>query len=111
MKRRTFIQNSALGGLGIVAGANEMTATQVREEQPMTLPGSVTPVVVATWNVPASVQTAYELLSQGGSALDAIEQGCRVEEANAEGQSVGLGGLPDREGQVTLDACIMTISL
>jgi N4-(beta-N-acetylglucosaminyl)-L-asparaginase len=107
MKRRTFIQNSALGGLGIVAGANEMTATQVREEQPMTLPGSVTPVVVATWNVPASVQTAYELLSQGGSALDAIEQGCRVEEANAEGQSVGLGGLPDREGQVTLDACIM----
>ena len=107
MKRRTFIQNSALGGLGIVAGANEMTATQVREEQPMTLPGSVTPVVVATWNVPASVQTVYELLSQGGSALDAIEQGCRVEEANAEGQSVGLGGLPDREGQVTLDACIM----
>lgn len=107
MKRRTFIQNSALGGLGIVAGANEMTATQVREEQPMTLPGSVTPVVVATWNVPASVQMAYELLSQGGSALDAIEQGCRVEEANAEGQSVGLGGLPDREGQVTLDACIM----
>jgi N4-(beta-N-acetylglucosaminyl)-L-asparaginase len=30
-----------------------------------------------------------------------------VEEANAQGQSVGIGGLPDRDGRVTLDACVM----
>ena len=39
--------------------------------------------------------------------MDAVEQGCRVEEADATGQSVGKGGLPDRDGHVTLDACIM----
>ena len=65
------------------------------------------PLVVATWNVPNATEAAYTVLQSGGSALDAVEQGCRVEEANAEGQSVGIGGLPDREGHVTLDACIM----
>ena len=40
-------------------------------------------------------------------ALDMIEAGARVVEADATGQSVGLGGLPDRDGHVTLDACIM----
>ena len=41
------------------------------------------------------------------SALDAVEQGCMIEEANTNNQSVGKGGLPDRDGNVTLDACIM----
>ena len=45
--------------------------------------------------------------NQRGSALDAVEQGCRLEEANENGQTVGKGGLPDRDGNVTLDACIM----
>ncbi|MBT8385176.1 MAG: N(4)-(beta-N-acetylglucosaminyl)-L-asparaginase, partial [Bacteroidia bacterium] len=47
------------------------------------------------------------ILHRDKSSLDAVELGCMVEEANAEGQSVGKGGLPDRDGNVTLDACIM----
>lgn len=39
--------------------------------------------------------------------MDAVEQGARVPEANPKDTSVGYGGLPDREGVVTLDACIM----
>jgi N4-(beta-N-acetylglucosaminyl)-L-asparaginase len=46
-------------------------------------------------------------LQKGGSPLDAVEAGCRVEEADPGNSSVGYGGLPDRDGQVTLDACIM----
>ena len=107
MKRRTFIQNSALGGLGIVAGAQELNAQFKAHNQTHLVQQSGKPLVVATWNVPGSVQTAFDLLTEGATALDAIEQGCRVEEANAEGQSVGIGGLPDRDGHVTLDACIM----
>jgi N4-(beta-N-acetylglucosaminyl)-L-asparaginase len=42
-----------------------------------------------------------------GTALDAVEQGVMVEEADATNETVGLGGRPDRDGQVTLDACIM----
>ena len=63
--------------------------------------------MIATWDVKNATKRAWEILSSGGNSLDAVEQGCRVEEANKEGQSVGIGGLPDREGNVTLDACIM----
>lgn len=39
--------------------------------------------------------------------MDAVEKGARVPEADPKDTSVGYGGLPDREGKVTLDACIM----
>ena len=46
-------------------------------------------------------------LRQGGTAMDMIEAGARVVEADGTGLSVGIGGLPDRDGHVTLDACCM----
>ena len=49
----------------------------------------------------------FSALDAGGNALDMIEAGARLVEADAEGLSVGIGGLPDRDGKVTLDACIM----
>lgn len=63
--------------------------------------------MIATWNVAAANAAAWEVLKSGGTALDAVEQGCRVEEADPANQTVGYGGRPDREGNVTLDACIM----
>lgn len=68
----------------------------------------VKPIVISTWNhgIAANVE-AWKILSKGGNALDAVEQGVRTAEANPDVQSVGLGGFPDREGNVTLDACIM----
>ncbi|AUP80079.1 isoaspartyl peptidase/L-asparaginase family protein [Flavivirga eckloniae] len=68
----------------------------------------VKPVVISTWNhgIPAN-QEAWKILSNGGNALDAVEKGVRTAEANPDVQTVGLGGFPDREGKVTLDACIM----
>lgn len=50
---------------------------------------------------------AWKILSSGGRALDAVEAGARVPEGDPRETSVGLGGLPDRDGRVTLDACIM----
>ncbi|NNF30801.1 MAG: N(4)-(beta-N-acetylglucosaminyl)-L-asparaginase [Flavobacteriaceae bacterium] len=110
MKRRTFIQNASLTGIGVVAGASALSCKEevtVTENIPATTGGITLPVVVATWNVHDATAKAWDVLQQGKSSLDAIEAGCMVEEANAEGQSVGLGGLPDRDGNVTLDACIM----
>ena len=64
--------------------------------------------MVSTWNHGMAANMAgFGALVNGGSALDMIEAGARVVEADATGQSVGLGGLPDRDGHVTLDACIM----
>jgi N4-(beta-N-acetylglucosaminyl)-L-asparaginase len=66
------------------------------------------PVVISTWNFGLAANVAaWKVLSQGGRALDAVEAGAKVPEADPNETSVGLGGLPDREGRVTLDACIM----
>ena len=112
MKRRKFIQNASLSSLGVVAAAStiscidgEKSTTPQEDSQSSSNP--TIPLVIATWNVPQATAAAWQTLEKGKSALDAIEEGCRVEEANAEGQSVGIGGLPDRDGHVTLDACIM----
>ncbi len=66
------------------------------------------PVVISTWNHGlAANAAAWEVLSKGGSALDAVEKGARVTESDLSNRSVGIGGMPDRDGHVTLDACIM----
>ena len=65
------------------------------------------PIVVATWNNGKEVNTeAWKILSTNGRALDAVEAGARYVE-NTQDCCIGLGGYPDRDGIVTLDACIM----
>lgn len=65
------------------------------------------PIAIATWRYPNAVSAAWEVLREGGSALDAVERGVRVEEADVTNSTVGKGGRPDRDGHVTLDACVM----
>ena len=66
------------------------------------------PIVISTWNfgLQANME-AWKILSNKGRALDAVEAGARVPEGDPKESSVGLGGLPDRDGHVTLDSCIM----
>ena len=64
--------------------------------------------VVSTWDFgKAANEAALARFRAGGSALDAVEAGARVPEADPTNHSVGLGGYPDRDGHVTLDAVIM----
>ncbi len=66
------------------------------------------PIVISTWNFGLQAnEEAWKILAKGGRALDAVEAGARVPEGDPKETSVGLGGLPDRDGKVTLDACIM----
>ncbi|MEL6670675.1 MAG: N(4)-(beta-N-acetylglucosaminyl)-L-asparaginase [Bacteroidota bacterium] len=66
------------------------------------------PMVVSTWNHgQAANAAAWEVLAQGGRALDAVEAGVKVTEADPKVSTVGIGGRPDRTGVVSLDACIM----
>ncbi|MEM6469076.1 MAG: N(4)-(beta-N-acetylglucosaminyl)-L-asparaginase [Planctomycetota bacterium] len=65
-------------------------------------------VVISTWRHGlAANEAAWKILASGGRALDAVEAGVRETESDPNVLSVGVGGLPDREGNVTLDACIM----
>jgi N4-(beta-N-acetylglucosaminyl)-L-asparaginase len=64
--------------------------------------------IVSTWDFGAAANTAaFAKMAAGGSLLDAVEAGARVPEADPSNHSVGLGGYPDRDGRVTLDAIIM----
>jgi N4-(beta-N-acetylglucosaminyl)-L-asparaginase len=94
--RRDFLKLTALGGLLPVTSLVEGKTTASK------------PIVLSTWNfgLQANLE-AWKILSRGGKALDAVEAGARVPEGDPKETSVGLGGLPDRDGHVTLDACIM----
>ena len=98
MKRRHFIKAGAAGLASpiLLAGKKKMKVNKNN------------PIVVSTWlhGIPAN-EVSMKILKKNGSALNAVEVGVRVTEADAENQSVGLGGRPDSEGNVTLDACIM----
>lgn len=110
MKRRNFIKKASATGLGLVAISSSFISYDEKSDKKEILVSNLNPVrplVIATWNTSLAVETAAKVLQNGGSALDAVEEGCRIEEANEKNQTVGKGGLPDRDGDVTLDACIM----
>jgi isoaspartyl peptidase/L-asparaginase-like protein (Ntn-hydrolase superfamily) len=67
------------------------------------------PIILATWSFGKTATTAGwpYLNGPNGSSLDAVEQACRAVESDLEVTSVGRGGLPDRCGEVSLDASIM----
>lgn len=66
------------------------------------------PLVISTWSFGmAANAVAWEVLSAGGAALDAIEAGIMQCEDDPDVDSVGFGGLPDSGGEVTLDASII----
>jgi N4-(beta-N-acetylglucosaminyl)-L-asparaginase len=99
--RRTFIRQSAtlsVAPISALSACNAQTGTQ----------RSMEPKVISTWNHGLQAnEAAWQILSKGGTALDAAELGVRNVEADPTLTSVGYGGLPDRDGKVTLDACIM----
>lgn len=66
------------------------------------------PLIAATWSFSRRwIAAALETLDAGGSAVDGVEHLCRLIEADPEIDSVGQGGLPNSQGTVSLDACVM----
>jgi len=71
-------------------------------------PSNHTPCIISTWtHGEAANRAGWSALASGGSALDAVELAVKTAEADPAVRSVGLGGFPDRDGRVTLDAAIM----
>jgi len=109
IKRRDFIKTSAALGIptAVVTSACNQEVNQSNTSSNAGLSKAEIPLIISTWNNQKANAAAFKVLENKGSALDAVEAGARVPEADAEDQSVGFGGRPDREGNVTLDACIM----
>ncbi len=65
-------------------------------------------LVLSTWDFGMKAnEAAWQNLLGGGKAVDMAEKGANLAEDDLTNLTVGLGGLPDREGHTTLDACIM----
>lgn len=103
MKRRKFLKNTALTGIGISTFSSVLGYPTLSQK----IMSNKFPITIATWNFPNASIKAGEMLAAGATALDAVEQGVMIEEANLKNSTVGKGGAPDRDGNVTLDACIM----
>lgn len=104
--RRKFIQLGALSGAALIARKSIAKDLLTKSDFPTQIVDY--PIIVSTWEHGlAANEAAWKVLKSQGSALDAVETGVRATESDPEVSSVGLGGLPDREGIVTLDACIM----
>ncbi len=99
INRRKFIHSSMLGSVAGFLGLQSCSSS------PAVVKGNA--VVISTWDAGLEAnKAAWEILGKGGRALDAVEKGVMVTEAS-QNCCVGLGGNPDRDGFVTLDACIM----
>lgn len=95
LNRRKFLQISTLAAPLITIKNSFSKAEQTK------------PLILSTWQAGKGVNTeAWKILSKNGSALNAVESGARYIE-DIQGCCIGLGGYPDRDGIVTLDACIM----
>lgn len=109
MKRRNFLKNSTIGTAGLLS-VPMLTSFDSPSSVPPSPKENVAievPMAICTWNFANATAKAWEVLSAGGNSLDAVEQGVMMEEADTNNQTVGKGGRPDRDGNVTLDACIM----
>lgn len=101
--RRDFIKQSAIASALMAVGIAEKS-----EAKKIYFSSMKKPIVLSTWKHGiAANEGAWKILSAKGKAIDAVEKGVNVTEADFTNLSVGLGGLPDRDGFVTLDACIM----
>jgi N4-(beta-N-acetylglucosaminyl)-L-asparaginase len=103
-QRRKFLKQSLVGSALFLPGiGSACTLSQTSTEN------GEKPLILSTWNhgLPAN-EAAMAKLTETGSILDAVEAGVRVTELDMDNLSVGLQGLPDREGITTLDASIMT---
>jgi len=102
--RRRFLQTTAVAGAATIA-ASELTLGSSETDSDSAEPAF--PFFIATWPFgKVACERAVEI-ANAGSMLDAIEQGIWVTEADIKNASVGIGGIPNANGDVELDACIM----
>jgi N4-(beta-N-acetylglucosaminyl)-L-asparaginase len=109
--RRDFVKTSVLGAIATGVGAQAQgedaklnAAAQDRNAQSAT---QKRPIIVCANNGYAYLENAFAFLKGGGDTLDAALKVVRGPEDDPNDDTVGLGGIPNEEGVVELDACCM----
>ncbi len=104
--RRNFLHKFGLGSAALLVTPKIFANNSI--EKGKNKPNFTPPIIISTWShgIEANAE-AIKILNNGGNALDAVENGVRIVEADANNHSVGIGGFPDASGRVSLDASIM----
>src|SRR5687768_2845928 len=103
VSRRGFLGTGAAAAAGLSVG--RVASLDASERAPVWRASR--PTVIASANGIRGVARAYEMLTKGADPLDAAIAGVNIQELDPEDQSVGLGGLPNADGVVQLDASCM----
>jgi N4-(beta-N-acetylglucosaminyl)-L-asparaginase len=108
--RRDFLGAGAAGAASLALGT-PLNASPVLpsplDPRPSALAAAGRPIVIASSNGIRGVKRAYDMIVSGADTLDAIIAGVNIQELDPDDQSVGLGGLPNADGVVQLDASCM----
>lgn len=107
--RRDFIATAAITSAALtVDGLNPNALGQAAQKGPA-LSNSATrkPIIISAANGFNYMERGFEVLRKGGDTLDAVIEVVRGPEEDPNDDSVGLGGLPNEECVVELDACCM----
>lgn len=109
--RRDFVKTSVLGavaaGVGANAAGSEAVAETVQQGHASQNDATKRPIIVCANNGYAYLEAAFAFLKGGGDTLDAAIRVVKGPEDDPNDDSVGLGGIPNEEGVVELDACCM----
>jgi N4-(beta-N-acetylglucosaminyl)-L-asparaginase len=109
--RRDFVRTSVLGavaaGVGTAAQGEDSKRNAAAPEHDAQPGPHKRPIIVCANNGYAYLESAFAFLKGGGDTLDAAIRVVKGPEDDPNDDSVGLGGLPNEEGVVELDACCM----
>jgi len=106
--RRDFVKTSVLGAVAVGGrGVVPSLAEEGQQGHASQADAPKRPVIICAHNGYAYVEAAYAFLKGGGDTLDAGIRVVKGPEDDPNDDSVGLGGLPNEEGMVELDACCM----
>ena len=106
--RRDFVKTSVLGAVAAGVGSHaEISNALAGHSREAPSDSAKRPIIICANNGRAYVEAAYAFLKSGGDTLDAGIRVVKGPEDDPNDDSVGLGGLPNEEGVVELDACCM----
>ncbi len=117
ISRREFLGAgaAAAAGLALPAAAKaEPVISMFDRAEPVSRASAGRPIVISAANgyyranpSGSPIKKAYDMVVAGADPLDAVIAGVNMVELDPNDMSVGLGGLPNEDGVVELDASVM----